>query len=64
MRVANDLSASRVSDFYIAPYTFEVGGKHKGKRQISSVEHSIVVRDDIEYGGAGIVPLWHFGMNY
>lgn len=64
MRVANDLSASRVSDFYIAPYTFEVGGKHKGKRQISSVEHGIVVRDDIEYGGAGIVPLWHFGMNY
>ena len=46
------------------PYTFEVGGKRKGKRQIENVSNGIVVRDDIEFGGGIIVPLWHFGLNY
>lgn len=64
MRVRNDVKASRESDFYIAPYTFEVGGKRKGKKQVECVKNGIVVRDDIEYGAGTIVPLWHFGMNY
>lgn len=64
MRVRNVVMASRESDFCIAPYTFEVGGKRKGKRQIENVSNGIVVRDDIEFGGGIIVPLWHFGLNY
>ncbi|MBR5168736.1 MAG: ATP-binding protein [Salinivirgaceae bacterium] len=64
MRVNNDVLSSRVSDFSIGQYTFEVGGKKKGKRQIESIANGIVVRDDIEIGHSNIVPLWAFGLNY
>lgn len=64
MRVRHDIAASRVSDFTIAPYTFEIGGRKKGKKQIEDVENGIVVRDDIEVGHGQIVPLWHFGLTY
>jgi len=33
------------ADFAVGPYTFEVGGPRKGKRQIKNEEHSYVVRD-------------------
>jgi hypothetical protein len=49
---------------YIKPYTFEVGGMKKGKRQIENVSDGIVVKDDIETGHGIIIPLWYFGMNY
>lgn len=64
MRIRHDIAASRVSDFTIEPYTFEIGGRKKGKKQIEDVENGIVVRDDIEVGHGQIVPLWHFGMTY
>lgn len=64
MRVNNDVLASRVSDFCIGQYTFEIGGKKKGNKQIETVANGIVVRDDIETGHGKIVPLWAFGMNY
>lgn len=64
MRVNNDVMTSRASDFTIGDYTFEVGGSHKGKRQLEGVEHGIVVRDDIEFGHSQFIPLWHFGLNY
>jgi len=44
--------------------TFEVGGKNKGQKQIQGIEKSFVVKDDIEFGYANIIPLWQFGMNY
>jgi len=64
MRVRNLVTASRVSDFKIQNYTFEVGGKSKGKKQIQDVPDGYVVKDDIEYGSNNIIPLWHFGLNY
>ena len=64
MRVNNTVVASRISDFCIGQYTFEIGGKKKGNKQIESVDKGIVVRDDIEFGHANIVPLWAFGLNY
>ncbi|MCQ2203089.1 MAG: AAA family ATPase [Bacteroidales bacterium] len=64
MRVRNEVTSSRVSDFCIGKYTFEVGGMRKGKRQISDIENGIVVRDDIEYANGQYIPLWHFGLNY
>ncbi len=64
MRERNSVISSRVSDFMIGKYTFEVGGKKKGKKQISNVSDAFVVRDDIEYGNDNIIPLWHFGLNY
>lgn len=64
MRERNSVISSRVSDFMIGKYTFEVGGKKKSKKQISNVSDAFVVRDDIEYGNDNIIPLWHFGLNY
>lgn len=64
MRVKNRIQTSKVSDFYIAPYTFEVGGRHKGRQQIEDVAEGRIVRDDIETGHGLVIPLWTFGMNY
>lgn len=64
MRVKNDILVSRVSDFYIAPYTFEVGGKGKGRKQIEDVDNGRIVKDDIETGHGIVIPLWTFGLNY
>lgn len=64
MRVNNSVMGSRVSDFTIRQYTFEVGGKKKSRQQIENVENGIIVKDDIETGHANIIPLWYFGMNY
>ena len=64
MRVGYDLSVSRFSDFRIGDYTFEVGGKNKGQKQLEGIPNGIVVKDDIEFGSYNIVPLWHFGLTY
>lgn len=63
-RVTDSVTTSSVSDFQIGDYTFEVGGKKKGRKQIEDEENGIVVKDDIEYGSKGIVPLWAFGLMY
>lgn len=63
-RTVTDVKSSKVSDFCIGDYTFEVGGKSKGRDQIKSVNNGIVVKDDIEFGGFSTVPLWQFGLLY
>ena len=42
MRVRNDVISSKESDFCIGQYTFEVGGKRKGKKQVNATLSSIV----------------------
>lgn len=64
MRECHLVRASRVSDFLVEGYTFEIGGRKKGKQQIENVPHGIVVKDDIETGHDIIVPLWCFGLTY
>jgi len=64
MRVTSDVISSRISDFEIDGITFEVGGKKKGKKQITEVKEGYVVKDDIEYGSSNIIPLWAFGLMY
>ena len=64
MRVTKDVISSRISDFEIEGKTFEVGGKKKGKKQISEAKEGYVVKDDIEYGSGTIIPLWAFGLTY
>lgn len=64
MRVKNEVKASRISDFAIGNRTFEIGGKKKGSKQIANAAEGYVVKDDIEYGFANVIPLWAFGMNY
>ena len=64
MKVTKDVFASKVSDFAIDDFIFEVGGKNKGQQQIASAKNAYVVKDDIEYGTANIIPLWAFGLTY
>ena len=64
MRVNHKILASRISDFTIDNRTFEIGGKKKGNKQIADATEGYVVKDDIEYGYANVIPLWTFGMNY
>ena len=52
-------------DFIVkSSYTFEIGGKNKGRKQISDVPDSFVVADDIESGFGRKIPLWLFGFLY
>ena len=64
IRVKHTVKASPVSDFKVGKYTFEVGGKSKGKKQVKEVSDAYVVKDDIEYGSQNTVPLWAFGLLY
>ena len=64
MRVTQDVISSRISDFEIDGKTFEVGGKRKGKKQITDAAEGYIVRDDIEVGFGNIIPLWAFGLTY
>lgn len=63
-RVVCDVISSKVSDFVIEDYTFEVGGKKKKTKQIEGVPNGYVVKDDIEYGHGIYIPLWTFGLLY
>ncbi|NEW61464.1 ATP-binding protein [Sulfurovum sp. bin170] len=45
-------------------FTFEVGGKNKGFKQIKDIPHSFLALDDIEIGMDRKVPLWLFGFLY
>lgn len=64
LRVNQDVITSSVSDFKIDGYTFEVGGRKKGQKQIEGIDNAFVVKDDIEYGHGNVIPLWTFGFNY
>lgn len=63
-RTTQPVTSSKISDFSIGKYTFEVGGAKKGHRQIQGVKDAFVVRDDTEYASADILPLWSFGLLY
>ena len=53
-----------MADFLIGDYTFEVGGKNKGLKQIQGIDKAFIVKDDIESGYLNTIPLWQFGMTY
>jgi len=59
-----DVTTSKVADFEIDGFTFEVGGKSKNQKQIQGVENAFIVKDDIEFAYQNIIPLWHFGFLY
>ena len=64
MRVRQTVTASKESDFRVGDFTFEVGGKNKGKKQIANLTDAYIVKDDIEYAHDNTIPLWMFGLNY
>ena len=45
-------------------YTLEIGGKSKTRSQIKEIKNAYLVKDDIENGIQGIIPLWLFGFLY
>lgn len=63
-RVKHLVTSSSVADFQIDTFTFEVGGKNKGQKQIKDVSNGFVVKDDLEFGFLNNIPLWQFGMIY
>lgn len=64
MRVKHDVITSSFSDFRIDEYTFEIGGRKKGNKQIEGIPNAFVVKDDIEFASRNVIPLWHFGFSY
>ena len=59
------LTLPQNGDFLIDnQYTFEIGGKNKSSKQIQGINDAYVVKDDIEIGSAGVIPLWLFGFLY
>ncbi|MGC9313817.1 MAG: ATP-binding protein [Sediminispirochaetaceae bacterium] len=62
---SHELVYPEQADFLVdGKYTFEIGGRNKGKRQIRGIEAAYVAADDIEYGYGRTIPLWLFGFLY
>lgn len=64
MRVNQSVTSSKESDFKIGKYTFEVGGRNKGSKQIEGLLGAYIVKDEIEHAYLNVIPLWTFGLNY
>jgi predicted AAA+ superfamily ATPase len=59
------ISMPKKGDFLVSgKYTFEVGGKGKGTKQIEGIDNAWLVKDDIEYPISNALPLWMFGLLY
>lgn len=53
------------ADFLVdTRYIIEIGGKSKAQGNLKNKKNAYIVKDDIEYGVAGIIPLWMFGFLY
>ncbi len=56
---------SRIGDFQVRDFNFEVGGRGKTKKQIkSNLENSFLAKDDILYATGNTIPLHLFGFLY
>lgn len=59
------ISFHEKTDFLVDyTYAFEIGGKDKSKKQITSIENAYIVSDEIEYGYQNKIPIWLFGFLY
>jgi uncharacterized protein len=64
VRVKYPVTSSGIADFSVEDMDFEIGGKHKGQKQILQAAKGFVVKDDIETSYQNTIPLWHFGLMY
>jgi predicted AAA+ superfamily ATPase len=65
LQTLHKVQLPKQGDFYVNnTYTFEVGGKGKGQKQLESLENAWVVKDDIEFPMLKTIPLWMFGLLY
>lgn len=55
---------SKQGDFQAKNFTFEIGGKNKTRHQIQTLDHAILVKDNIMTSTPGIIPLMFFGFLY
>ena len=56
---------SKIGDFTVRDYNFEIGGKSKSRKQIKDhFENSFLVKDDILYPSGNAIPLHLFGFLY
>lgn len=56
---------SKIGDFQVQNYKFEIGGKSKKRKQIKeSLENSYLVKDDILFPSEYEIPLYLFGFLY
>ncbi len=65
LKESHNLTTSKQGDFIVNNrYTFEVGGKNKGFKQIKDIENSFVVQDIDSTEDNRKIPLWLFGFLY
>ena len=63
--ISENLTSSKKADFIVNDtYTFEIGGKNKGKSQIAGIKNAFIASDNIEHGFDNKIPLWLFGFLY
>jgi len=63
--IEGTVELSGQGDFVVkGQYTFEVGGKGKGFKQLDGIADGYVVADDVEVGFRNKLPLWLFGFLY
>jgi predicted AAA+ superfamily ATPase len=64
MRINHKVFSSKIVDFQMDDFLFEIGGKSKTMQQIKELDQAFIVKDEIEFGYQNTIPLWTFGMNY
>lgn len=58
----NKISFSKIWDFQIWDYIFEVWWRNKDFKQIKNIEKSYLIQDDIIVWSKWVIPLYLFGV--
>jgi len=65
LRPMHQIHLPKQGDFVVnGKYTFEIGGKGKGHKQLGDLPNAWVVKDDTELPVLRTIPLWMFGLLY
>jgi predicted AAA+ superfamily ATPase len=65
LQESHQITTSKNGDFIVnGKYTFEIGGKNKGFKQIKDIENAFVVQDIDTTEDNRKIPLWLFGFLY
>jgi predicted AAA+ superfamily ATPase len=65
LQTLHKVQLPKQGDFMIDDkYSFEIGGKGKGQKQILGIENAWIVKDDIDLPMLNSLPLWMFGLLY
>jgi len=59
-----DVFHSKLGDYQVGSYTFEIGGKNKTRKQIVGVKNAFVLKDDTTIATSTSIPLAFFGFLY